>query len=91
MITQIMVNFLDNFYQMIQSVSVPNLKSFGQMKAELWAKSFGDLESFLQIQQKDLIKLSPKTSKLQSCVTDLTVYVYCADAMPRMIVLMRWI
>ena len=23
---------------MIQSVSVPNLKSFGQIKAELWAK-----------------------------------------------------
>ena len=25
---------------MIQSVSVPNLKSFGQMKAELWAKKY---------------------------------------------------
>ena len=25
---------------MIQSVSGPNLKSFGQMKAELWAKKF---------------------------------------------------
>ena len=25
-------------FMTIQSVSVPNLKSFGQMKAELWAK-----------------------------------------------------
>ena len=25
---------------MIQSVSVRNMKSFGQMKAELWAKKF---------------------------------------------------
>ena len=36
-----------------------------------------------------MIKLSPKTSKLQSCVTNLTVYVYCGDAMRRMIVYYR--
>ena len=39
MITQIMTNLLNNFYDNT-SVSVPNLKSFGQMKAELWAKKF---------------------------------------------------
>ena len=38
---QIMTNLPKRFsmiFTMIQSVSVPNLKSFGQMKAELWAK-----------------------------------------------------
>ena len=37
---QIMINLPKIFYIIfttIQSVSVPNLKSFGQMKAELWA------------------------------------------------------
>ena len=38
MIMQIMINFFCVIFTMIQSVSVANLKSFGQMKAELWAK-----------------------------------------------------
>ena len=41
MIMQIMVNlpkFLFMTFTTIQSVSVPNLKPFRQMKAELWAK-----------------------------------------------------
>ena len=42
MIMKIMINlpkiFLYDLYDDRQSVSVPNLKSFGQMKAELWAK-----------------------------------------------------
>ena len=41
MIMQIMINLPKIFcvvFTMIRSVSVPNLKSFGQMKAEVWAK-----------------------------------------------------
>ena len=41
MIMQIMINLPKIFcvvFTIIQSVSVPNLKSFGQMKAEVWAK-----------------------------------------------------
>ena len=42
--------FVSNFdmaYKTIKRVSVPNLKSFGPKKTELWAKEVGDFETFL--------------------------------------------
>ena len=49
MIMQIMINFW-MIFTMIQSVPVPNLKSFAQMKAELWAKNFGGFWKWTDVQ-----------------------------------------